>query len=666
MTTWQAVLPSRVARGYVAAVVLLGTAALVLSIPVALERPGLFAILLLLASLTSIWKVNLPIALASGSTLSVSYAANLMSLLLLGPRPATVIAVAGVWIQCTVNVKRPYPIYRTLFSMAAEAITMLATGMAYEQLGGAHSAFDLAALPRPLVGAIVTYFCVNTGLVAGAIGLSTDRSVAEVWRQEFLWSGASFFVAGGAGAIGAVVIDRGQLWLLALMIAPVYLTYRTYRVFVGRLEDQRQHREHLAVALADMTRLKELRNELLEREQNARASAEEANRLKDQFLAMVSHELRTPLNAILGWSDMLRTDSLPETRRPRAVQAIHESARQQARLIDELLDVSRIISGKLRLERSAVDWHDVVRGALEVTQPAADAKRVDLAVQVDRNIGLFSGDSARLQQIVWNLLTNAVKFTPEGGTVRVRLRQFHGVVELSVTDTGEGIRPDFLPSMFEPFRQADGSITRQHGGLGLGLAIVKHLVEAHGGTITGTSGGVGHGSTFAVRLPITSVYGDDPDMVATESMASTAQPPSSPASLEGISVLVVDDDKGSREVVAAYLEARHAAVRMAASAYEAIRILEQGTVDVLLADIAMPGQDGYQLIRAVRAMDKPGTAGVPAAALTAFARAEDRRQALDAGFQLHLTKPIGANALVAAVASLSRTNWSSSKGVPVS
>src|SRR6266850_287722 len=250
-----AALPSPSARAYVATVVCAGVIAFVIFFPRTLPQPALFTALLLLSCVTSLWKVNLPIALTSGSTLSVSYAANLMSLLLLGTSQATVIAVAGVWAQCTINIKRPYPFHRTAFSVSAEALTMLATGYVYQQLGGSHGPFDLAALPRPLVGAIVTYFVVNTGLVAGANALSTGRTPIEVWRHEFLWSGASFFVAGAAGAIGAALIERQQLWTAALMVAPVYLTYSTYRIFVGRLDDQRRHRERLATALEEMTLL---------------------------------------------------------------------------------------------------------------------------------------------------------------------------------------------------------------------------------------------------------------------------------------------------------------------------------------------------------------------------------------------------------------------------
>jgi signal transduction histidine kinase/ActR/RegA family two-component response regulator len=639
-----------IGRVYVGAVVTAGTIAFLLFLPRTLPYPELFTVLLLIACVTSLWKINLPIALTSGSTLSVSYAADLMSLLLLGTRPAMVIAVAGVLAQCTLNVKRPYPLHRTAFSMAAEVLTMLATGFVYQRLGGSLGPFDLAALPRPLAGAIFTYFVVNTGLVAVAIACTTERSPLDVWRREFLWSGASFFVAGGAGAIGAVLIDRGQVWAAALMLAPIYLTFSTYRMFVGRLEDQRLHRERLTAALDDMTRLEEQRNQLLEREQAARSAAEQANHLKDQFLAIVSHELRTPLNAILGWSDLLSAGRLDKNRRAQAARAINDSAQRQARLIEELLDLSRIISGRLKLERSRVDWPEIMRAALDIVRPAAEAKNIALNVEVDLNAGAFVGDAPRLQQVVWNLLTNAVKFTPERGVVRVRLARERDAIALSVTDTGEGIPQDFLPSVFEPFRQADGSITRRHSGLGLGLSIVRQLVQAHGGTITADSAGRGLGSTFVVKLPIghANYHPMWTDATATAMHGLPGQTPS----LEGARVLVVDDDDAGRDVVAMHLEARDATVVSAGSVFEALAILERERFDVMLVDIAMPEHDGYELIRTVRSMAEGHTAATPAAALTAFARAEDRRKSLESGFQMHLTKPIDAGSLVEAVATL--------------
>ena len=393
---------------------------------------------------------------------------------------------------------------------------------------------------------------------------------------------------------------------------------------------------------------------LLEAARAAERGAEHASRTKDEFLAMVSHELRTPLNAVLGWADMLRSGTLAKARRERAVDAVYANAKRQVRLIDELLDISRIMSGKLRLERTALDLPGVVRAALDVVQPAADAKHLHLAVEADPSIGPFYADAARLQQIFGNLLSNAVKFTPEGGAVHLRICRVDGVVECVVTDAGPGISPDFLPSVFEPFRQADGSTTRRHGGLGLGLSIVKHLVEAHGGTVTAESSGGRQGATFIVRLPIVSVYADEPDPTAAESMTPVDTPTVGVAtvSLQGVSVLVVDDDADSREIVAASLEQFGAVVLTAASAAEALDLLKTERVHVLLADVAMPDEDGYTLIRQLRALQRPDTAAIPAAALTSMARAEDRQHALQAGFQLHLAKPIDSRSLVDAVAAL--------------
>jgi signal transduction histidine kinase/CheY-like chemotaxis protein len=663
------------AQVYVLAVIAAGAYSIVAFLPLSFPRPLLFAFLLVTSCLTSVWKVNLPIPLASGSTLSVSYAADLMTLLLLGPRAAVLVAAAGVWMQCSVKVKRPYPWYRTVFSIAAEAVTMAVSGVVYVWLGGPSAPVDVSLVARPLVGTIATYFVVNTGLIAAAIALTSARTFAQVWFEDFLWSGASFMVAGTAGAVAAVVIARGEHWKAVLMLAPVYLTYRTYQVFVGRLEDRDRHaletrrlheetvaalslarqaehalaaeKDRLAVTVAELTRLEGVRNQLLERERAARESAEEGNRLKDQFLATVSHELRTPLNAILGWSDMLRRNTLDEGRRDRASDAIFENAKRQTRLIDELLDVAGIVSGKLRLERSLVDLEQVLRGALEVVQPAADAKDVALTMQVETPLAGVYGDGARLQQVAWNLLSNAVKFTQAGGEVQVRLRRTQGTAEMTVSDNGAGIPSEFLPWVFEPFRQADASYTRRHGGLGLGLSIVKHLVEAHGGSVSVWSAGEGHGATFAVSLPIRAVASDHAH-AASASYSASNEPG---ISLQGLSVLVVDDDYESREVVAAHLASRHATVLTAESCAQALETLAREHVDVLLADIAMPDEDGYTLIRRLRALDATA-ASIPAAALTALAREEDRRQVLEAGFQLHLAKPIDGRSLVAAVASL--------------
>jgi signal transduction histidine kinase/ActR/RegA family two-component response regulator len=690
--TWHA-LP-RGARVYVAAVVVVGIATLLALFPVTYPRPILFAWLLSFACLTSIWKVNMPIPLSSSATLSVSTAVNVATLLLLGPGTAVAVAVAGAWVQCTVNVSVAYPWYRTVFSASAQAITMAITSLTYAQLGGSWGpGFSLS--PLPTGGAIATYFLANSGLIAAAIAASTRRSVWVVWRDDCCWSGMSFVTAGLAGALAAVVIDRGEPWSAAVAAVPVYLTYRTYRLFVGRLSNektltsgvmavlseriadaQRDYRQavealmetqmaekelahekgRLAETLADMTRLEELRARVLEREQAARANAERANHLKDQFLATVSHELRTPLNAILGWADILRNGALEDNRRDRACQAIYTSARHQAQLVNELLDVARIMSGKLRLELAAVDLKHVVRGALEVVQPAADAKAIEISVDDDLPTAIVYGDTTRLQQVVSNLLSNAVKFTPRGGTVRLQLRCVDDAAELVVTDSGQGISAEFLPSVFEPFRQADGSTTRVHGGLGLGLSIVKHLVEAHSGTVTAASDGEGRGATFTVCLPAASVHHSQVDVIAADESAPAIEPAADAVRFDGLTVLVVDDDDESRQVMAAHLEGHRATVVTAASVAEALEVVRREPVDVLLADVGMPGEDGYALIRKLRAKQAPGAATIPSAAVTAFAGNEDRQRALQAGFTLHVAKPVDARSLVAAVARLAKTN----------
>jgi signal transduction histidine kinase len=671
--TWRS-LPTST-RLYLAAVITGGVSTFAAFFPRTFPEPVLFSVLVGLTCVTSVWKVNLPISLVSGSTLSVSYAANLMALLLLGPSHAVTIAVAGAWTQCTFKVKRRYPLYRTIFSTAAEALTMVATGAVYIWLGGRIrpvASFDLAG---PLVGAITTYFFVNTGLVAGAIALSTGQRVTKVWRDDFLWSATSFMVTGTAGAIAAIIVDRGGHWNAILMLAPLHLTYSTYRLFIGRLDDHRRHaaeagrlheqtvealeqtrcaerelgdeRNRLALALVDMARLEQQLVELLGREQAARVSAERASRLKDQFLAIVSHELRTPLNAVLGWADVLRRGRIGDAQRAAALDAIYRSAKRQAQLIDDLLDVARIMSGKLRLDQTVVDFRGVIRDALLAVQPLTVAKRLEITVDADPGVSLIYADASRLQQVVANLLSNAVKFTPSGGALHLRLRQVDADVELEVADTGEGIPSDFLPSVFEAFRQADGSTTRVQGGLGLGLSIVKHLVEAHRGSIRVRSDGLGRGATFTVRLPVATGI---PDGVAP-APAYTVNA-SADRSLAGISVLVVDDDLESRELVAAQLRQHDAVVLTADSAAHAFDVLQHERIDVLLADIAMPGEDGYSLVRRLRALRPAAAATIPAAAITALARDDDRRRALQAGFQLHMPKPIEPASLVAAVSEL--------------
>jgi PAS domain S-box-containing protein len=408
--------------------------------------------------------------------------------------------------------------------------------------------------------------------------------------------------------------------------------------------------------LADRAALVVANARLLSATRAERQRAEEASRLKDEFLATVSHELRTPLTSMLGWVQMLRAGKLPAERQARALETVERNARAQAQLIEDLLDVSRIITGKLRLETEPLELSAVVQAAVDSVRPAAEARRLELEVQLEPAVGPLVGDAHRLQQVVWNLLSNAVKFTPEGGRVSVHLSQAGGEARVRVQDTGRGIRPDFLPHVFERFRQADGSSTRRYGGLGLGLSIVHHLVEMHGGHVEAHSEGEGTGATFTVRLPLAPAR---PDALLEGAGAGGgarvrgAEEEGAPSSLAGLSVLVVDDEPDVRELVTAMLEPRGVRVRTAASAEEALARLREAPCDVLLSDVAMPGEDGYQLVERVRRLPPEAGGRTPAVAMTAYARAEDRARALRAGFQLHLPKPLSPDELVAVLVLLS-------------
>ncbi len=396
-------------------------------------------------------------------------------------------------------------------------------------------------------------------------------------------------------------------------------------------------------------RAREEREELLRAAQAAKAEAEAANRMKDEFLAMLSHELRTPLNAIVGWVSILSSGRVGPEDFQTGLEVIGRNAKAQAQLVEDLLDVSRIVSGNIRLDVRRVNLVEAIEAAIAAVMPAAEAKGVRITKVLDSLAGPVSGDAARLQQVVWNLLSNAVKFTPKGGRVQVLLERVNSHVEISVIDAGIGISPDFLPHVFDRFRQADSSTTRRHSGLGLGLTIVKELAELQGGSVRAKSPGEGQGATFVVTLPITVVHGDTPQQVRPKE-PEEGESECTEESLSGIRVLVVDDEPDARQLIRQVLTACGAEVAEAASAAEAMPLVESSRPDILVSDIGMPNEDGYDLIRRIRT--RLAAKALPAVALTAFARSEDRRRALLAGFQTHVAKPVDPAELVAVVASL--------------
>jgi signal transduction histidine kinase/response regulator RpfG family c-di-GMP phosphodiesterase len=452
------------------------------------------------------------------------------------------------------------------------------------------------------------------------------------------------------GKLDAEEFSEADERLAVTLATQVSVAYENARLYT----EAQRHAAALQQEIAERRQAEEARARMLVREQAARAEAELANRTKDEFLATLSHELRTPLTAILGWSHLLRSGKFDQEGVLRGLETIERNARSQSQLIDDLLDVSRIITGKLSLDVRPVDLVTVVGAVIESMRPAADAKGIKFAVELDPSAARISGDASRLQQVVWNLLSNAVKFTPEGGRVETRLERAGAGARLTVSDTGQGIAPQFLPHVFERFRQADGTTTRQHGGLGLGLAIARHLVELHGGTIEARSDGVNKGTTFTVTLPSASPAREPaarreiapPD-------APDRQPPRRAPVLDGLRILIVDDEPDTRDMITEVLARCGAVVKSCGSAAEALPVLAEGGADLLVSDIGMPEMDGYAFIKKVRQMGRRRGGAIPAVALTAYASPQDREQAISAGFHRHLAKPLDPEELIAVVASVS-------------
>ncbi|EAW38800.1 response regulator [Lyngbya sp. PCC 8106] len=400
-----------------------------------------------------------------------------------------------------------------------------------------------------------------------------------------------------------------------------------------------------AVDITTRKRIEAERFNLLQREQSARAEAEAANRIKDEFLAVLSHELRTPLNSILGWITLIQRGKLNQTTLEQALEVIERNASIQTQLIEDLLDISRISRGQLNLNINSVNLVELIQTTVDTVRPAAEAKSIAIELILDHRINIISGDGNRLQQVFWNLFSNAIKFTPKEGSVTIKLNKVEdSYAQIKVIDSGIGIEPNFLPYVFEYFRQADASTTRSQGGLGLGLAISRHLVELHGGTIDVESEGKGKGSVFIVMLPIRPIQFDQDQI---------DKPINNEFNLQDLNIMVVEDQADARELIRLVLEQQGAKVSEASSGQEAWEILKEFTPDVIISDIGMPDENGYSLLKRVRSLPKDKGGNIPALALTAYTKEEDRQQAIKAGFQMHLAKPLDITALLKAVSQLS-------------
>jgi PAS domain S-box-containing protein len=578
------------------------------------------------------------------------------------------------WVGTTTDITEAKQSERSL-RFLAEASRLMASSLDTEQ--------TLAHVANLAVPALADWISVYLDQPDGTVRLAAvkhvDANMAALLRSMF----DRYGLAPGAPGGHASILETGQpqlipvvtdairarvardaeqramldeLGAVSAVMVPIIGSGRTLGTIalVASTSERQYTQDDLALAeeLARRVAVALDHARLFELAQRERDRAEEANRAKDLFLSTLSHELRTPLNAIVGWTRMLQTGAISPEKREKALATIDRNARTQVALVEDILDLSRIVTGKMRLEVVPVDVSQVVESAIETVRPAADAKGVRVQVALQDEAEPVMADPNRLQQVVWNLLSNAIKFTPEGGRVNVQLRRVDSSIEITVADTGQGIDPGFLPHVWERFKQADSTTTRAHGGLGLGLAIVKHLVEMHGGSVVAESDGLDLGASFRIRIPVApmrpSVTTDRP---AAQSPRWTTDFPC-PRELDGLRVLVVDDEEDSRDLVAGVLEHCKASVTAVASAAAAVNALGTGRYDVLVSDIGMPGEDGLSLIRRVRAL--PATAGgrIPAVALTAYASLEDRTRAMLAGFNNHVGKPVDLQELLVVIANL--------------
>jgi len=616
---------------------------------VALDASFIFLCLMVMAS--SVVAIKIP---RVSGRITVADTFVFLAMLMYGGSAAILLsALEGVTATLIIS-KKPRTI---LFNSAILAASTFCTAVALNLIFGPLRKEDFGYTQHFFLAvctmALVQYIA-NTTLIAIEKASKIKESTWHTWRTYYLWTSVTYFAGASAAGIIAILISKHGFYAVIATVPIILIicfTYQTYlkniEVSVAQTEAVRLHVEELSRYISELQRSEEAREQLLLRAERARNEAEAANRIKDEFLATLSHELRTPLTSLLGWSSVLRESRRDEKVLVQGLEAIDRNARVQAQLIDDLLDVSRIVSGKLNLDVRPLDICSVTRAAINVVEPAAHAKGITLDYWSQPGLGAISADSARLQQIIWNLLSNAVKFTPHGGKINVRVERDGPNATVTVSDTGQGIDPEFLPRVFDRFRQADSSTTRSFGGLGLGLAIVRHLVELHGGTVSADSEGVGKGATFSASFPLLSDRAEPITILHSGEMHASEF-----RSLDGLRVLLVDDEIETREIISTVVQRTGAEVKACTSAREALAELMEWRPDVILSDIAMPDEDGYSFIGRVRALPNNQGGATPAAALTAYAREEDRKRALAAGYQMHIAKPIGAGQLVTMIAKL--------------
>jgi PAS domain S-box-containing protein len=489
----------------------------------------------------------------------------------------------------------------------------------------------------------------HSGMPVGHLPVTSYLAVPVISRTGEVLGGLFF-----GHAAEDVFTERSEQLAVAIA-SQAAIAIDKARLFQGLQQELEARRKAEEALLESEARLKQViteREQLLQSERYARSEAERLGHMKDEFLATLSHELRTPLNAIQGWATLLRQKEVTPEDRTRGLEAIDRNVRAQAQIVSDLLDMSRIISGKIHLEVQLISLHEVIQNAIESVRASADAKKIRIRTLLDSSVGFVRGDPNRLQQILWNLLSNALKFTPVGGRVQVILERVNSHVELVVEDTGIGIAPEFLPYVFERFRQADAALTRRHGGLGIGLSIVKTLVELHGGSVRVKSAGQNQGASFAIALPVSHV--SEQEVERSQRLPVLADPLEAIElpRLDQTTMLIVDDEPDGRQLMVRILEGRGAKVTAVAGGAEALELLKTHAFDILVSDIGMPDLDGYELMRRVRLLDSNRPGPIPAIAVTAYARAEDRQRSLLAGYQMHLAKPIEARELVAGIASL--------------